>query len=127
MTTPASAGTYRFTLEIALTAIGTGGTCTTGNVGVNLSYKNPDSNVTYAVGTSLWGLWHTVVGSALTQTTTTMAGGVPGSGNDNILFPMDFRAAAGTAIKFQVFENAASNCAIPPIITVRPALYRLGY
>lgn len=127
MITPSVNGTYRFTLAITETSAGIAGTCTTGNIGLSLSYKQADSGVTYALGTTVEGAWFTIFGSSITSTTTTIAGGAPGANNDARIIPIEFRAASGTPIQFQVFENTAGNCTTPPVVTIRPALYFAGF
>lgn len=127
MVTPAVNGTYRFVMEIAQTTLGSGGTCTAGTVSMSLSYKNPDSGVTYALTTTGQGLWRSLPLSNTSNSAGAIAGGVNGINNDFMMVPIDFRAASGVAIQYQIVEVTANNCTTPPVLAARPALYRLGY
>lgn len=128
MFTPTADGTFRLTAEIIQTTAGNTGTCTLGGVGISLGYTNPDSGVTYTVGTTTNGQWRAINATGVAGSASVLAGVANGAANNFFLVPIEFRAKAGTAISFQLFQSIANNCTNPPVITARIALYGpLGY
>jgi len=126
MVTPGADGAYRFVIQIIQTTAGSGGTCTTGDVAVDVSWKDPDTAQTYALSaTSMMGLY-TQGATALANTAAmaSVANGISRNWNSVV---KEFRAASGVAIQYQVYEPTNSNCTTPPVFAVRPALYYMGY
>lgn len=126
MTMPSTSGTYRFVVQLIDTAAGSGGTCNSGTVNFNLSYKEADTGNIYSPTTTpnVWSLTHNTNAAANSQT---FSSGAPSSANSFYSIPIELRAAGGTPIIYQVIQQANSNCTTPPVFTVRPSLYYLGY
>ena len=127
MTTPLTSGTYRLSFEIIQTAPGSGGTCTGGSISVSVGFKSADSGVVTPVGTIGNLAFHSLNSAATFAATILMTAASNGFPTDFISVPIEFRAASGTAIQYQVFQNTNSNCTTPPVFAVRPALYYMGY
>lgn len=126
MTTPSAAGTYKFSMQITQTTPGSGGTCTTGAVTVSLGYKDPDTGVVYTVGTVGMMTFYPL-SSTSPSANPLMVAAANGSATNWTAIHREFRAAAGTAIQYQVTQQAASNCTVPPVFSIRPVLYSVSY
>ncbi len=124
MVTPAADTTYKITFQTILTTAGSGGTCTTGGIRVELNYKDPDSNTTYS---AVPAFTYLAANTAATATSMAFQGAAVGAGQNYQTFYREFRAKASTAVSYQVDQTGASNCSTPPVFTIRPALYALGY
>lgn len=126
MVTPGADGTYRLVFQVTQTTAGSGGTCTVGGAGISVGFKDADTAVTYSIGVVDLIPFTTLSGTAVLNAVT-MTSAANGAGNNYTTTPREFRAAASTAITYQVFQLTNSNCTTPPVFTVRPALYYMGY
>jgi hypothetical protein len=123
MSTPAAIGTYEFRAAVVVTTAGSGGTCSQGSVGLQLTWTDADTNV-QTTGTDNVTFQS---GSASALSTIGDANVSGGLGSMSYSIPLPIHAAAGTSISYQPYQSVASNCATPPVITIRPALRYLGY
>lgn len=127
MTTPGAAGTYRLVFQVLETVAGSGGTCAAGTIGIAVSYKDADTAVTYSLTANNPIMMFYPFGGTTNTAVLQMTSGAPFATNNWQGIPREFRAASGTAIQYEVTQQTNSNCTTPPVFTVRPALYRLGY
>ncbi len=123
MSTPAAVGTFSFQSQIIVTTAGSGGSCSQGQIGLQLEWTDADTNV------QTTGLNNVTFQSGTTASATTI-GNADVSGTLGTMYysiPLPIHAAAGTSIAYQAYQVVASNCATPPVITIRPALRYMGY
>lgn len=125
MLTPGAVGTYEFRSYVVLTTAGSGGTCTTAGVSMQVAGTDADTgvafsgvnNVTYQIGSGV--------------TTATM--GNPNLGSNNTLgthwyaLPWSFRSASGAAISYQLNQQTADNCTTVHVIAVHNELWYTGH
>jgi hypothetical protein len=124
---PVNGSTYRFVIQIVQTSPGVG-TCS-GTININLLYKDFDSGVTYGSNNVLISL-QSMVSAAGVNGSLAMTTAANGVANNWTSVPKEFRVASGTAVQYQLLENAAigGTCTTAPIFSARPALYGpLGY
>ena len=123
MSTPAAIGSYEFRGAIIVTTAGSGGTCSQGSVGLQLTWTDADTNV------KTTGTDNVTFQSGATSALSTIGdANVSGSrGSMSYSIPMPVHVAAGTSISYQAYQSVASNCTTPPVIIIRPALRYLGY
>lgn len=126
MTTPSSAGNYVITIEVAETAAGSGGTCSSGTIAISLSWQNADTSVTYPLTVSSNIFFMHPVNSSTLAGSMSMIATAPGLANDFVSSPFSFRAASGTAIQYQLYQVTNSNCTTAPVFAVRPVLTYLS-
>jgi hypothetical protein len=125
MVSSPSTASYTFTVQLIQTTPGASGTCSTGTVAIYLDYADPDSGVTIGTHTSYVTFFALNSNTAVDGATMTSAAN--GVVNNYVSVPRTFRAASGTAIKYEVYQVSGSNCTTPPVFAVRPALYSAGY
>ena len=128
MVTPGVDGAYRFVIQLSQTTVGSGGTCNAGSVSVNLAFKDANSGVVFSVGVNNNIAFAPFTANSATLTNAPLFSNIATSAATNqTSIAREFRAAAGTAIAYQVYEGVNSNCTTPPVFAVRPALYYMGY
>ena len=123
MSTPAAIGTYEFRAAVVVTTAGSGGTCSQGSVGLQVTWTDADTNV-QTTGTDNVTFQS---GSASALSTIGDANVSGGLGSMSYSIPLPIHAAAGSSISYQPYQSVASNCATPPAITIRPSLRYMGY
>ncbi len=123
MSTPGAIGTYNFQAQVIVTTAGSGGSCSQGQIGLQLQWTDADTNV------QTTGLNNVTFQSGITSSAGTI-GNADVSGALGTMYystPFPIHAAAGTSIAYQAYQALASNCTTPPVITIRPALRYMGY
>ena len=116
-------GTFSFQSQIIVTTAGSGGSCSQGQIGLQLEWTDADTNVPTT------GLNNVTFQSGTTASATTIGNADVSRtlGTMYYSIPLPIHAAAGTFIAYQAYQVVASNCATPPVITIRPALRYMGY
>ena len=120
---PGSNRHYMFTVALAGVSAGSGGACTQGTAGAQLSYTDCDGSVAVTGSNNVPVMAAT---SAVASDGVTVVGSLSGSTVARGV-PVFFCAKSGAQVSYLVNQSVGSDCTTVPIIKVRPVLLDMGY